>query len=247
MADDNPQEQNASSGDGGQQQSTNADEGAVTPTALQAALRPIEEALTKVTGDAKDARDSRAVDDAAAAIAAQPPQKNDDVQPSEQLTDAEFYNQGPAKSARSIADAAIKAYHEKIVAPQQKYDKDSEEVRVQRETVVASKSIEHLPNFADVKDKVHATMGTVQSPETRTNPEAWKRVYAMEIGMLGIESHEAKTTAALPVTEVGITREPDGPTSEQIETGRKLGLSKEDIEGSVKMLKDQDTRLLKAV
>ncbi len=242
MANENQDQSSTSSEDQTQQDSTKVGEGAVTPTALQEALKPIGEVLANVVGDLREVKESRA-----AVAPADPPRDASTATPPDQIDDATFYNQGPAKSAQAIAKAAIDEYHKTVVEPKQKRDEESAGVRLQRESGIAAKSIEHLPNFADVKDKVYASMASVKNPDTLTNPEAWKRAYAMEVGMRITESHEAKTTAALPVSEVGVTREPGGPSAEQVEVGRKLGLSKKDVEESHKMLTEQDGRLLKVV
>ncbi len=242
MGNENQGQSSTSSGNENQQESTNAGEAPATLTALQEALKPVGEVLANVVGDLKEIKESRA-----AVVPADLLKDISIVTPPDQIDDATFYNQGPAKSAQAIAEAAIKDYHEKFVEPKQKRDEESAGVRLQRESGIAAKSIERLPNFADVKDKVYAAMASVKNPDTLTNPEAWKRAYAMEIGMRITESHEAKTTAALPVSEVGVTRESEGPSAEQVEVGRKLGLSKEDVEESHKMLREQDGRLLKVV
>ena len=228
--------------DENQQETTNASEGAVTPTALQEALKPIGEVLANVVGDLREVKESRA--------AVVPPDLSKDASaatPPDQIDDTTFYNQGPAKSAKAIADAAVREYHEKVVEPRQRRDEESAGVRLQREADLASKSIEHLPNFADVKDAVYGNMKTVRNPDTLTNPEAWARAYDMEIGKRQRESYVSRSTAALPASEVRLSRESEGPTVDQIEVGRKLGLSKEDVAKSHKMLKEQDGRLLKAV
>ncbi len=242
MADENQDQSSTSSGNEDQQASTKAGEGAVTPTALQEALKPIGEVLANVVGDLREVKESRA------AVVPVDPLKGASVAiPPDQIDDANFYDKGTATRVRALAKEAIDEYHKTVVEPKQKRDEESAGVRLQRESGIAAKSIEHLPNFADVKDKVYAAMASVKNPDTLTNPEAWKRAYAMEVGMRMTESHEAKTTAALPVSEVGVIRESEGPSAEQVEVGRKLGLRKKDVEDSHKMLKEQDGHLFKVV
>lgn len=242
MADENQEQANTSSEDKNQQDSTKAGEGAVTPTALQEALKPIGEVLANVVGDLREVKESRA-----AVVPADPLKDASTVIPPDEIDDATYYNQGPAKSAKAIAKAAIEDYHKTVVEPKQRRDDQSAGIRLQREADLAAKSIEGLPNFADVKDKVYAAMSSVKNPDTLINPEAWKRAYAMEVGMRITESHEAKTTAALPVSEVGVTRESEGPSAEQIAIGAKLGLTKDKVKEGWGKLKAQDARMLKVV
>lgn len=236
MSDENVANNEQSGGDPANDQGSAAVDTPVTETALQKALQPITEVLQSQANTVNDLKAS--VDSARAA----PTDTSiaDDKAISDDLADEQqFFSRGAAKSAAAIMEEGIRKYDKEIAQPRRVEDQRQENVRIERERAIAAKSIEHLPNYAAVKDKVEAAMATVNRPEALTNPEAWKRCYAMEIGMLQVESHESKPATTMPPSELAGSRNTGGPSEEQYTVGAKLGLTKKQVEAGQKGYEDQ--------
>lgn len=212
---------------------------------LQDALKPLADTI------------SAGFDEVNRKIANQAPTPQEDVQtpapdPTDEINDANFWEKGVTKSTKSIAEkaaeTAVKKYHELHVKPKQDADDQVNAARLDRDIETARKTIESLPNYAEMKDDIEKTISRVADKSLLAAASTWEGAYDINQGRRQRASYESKHAGGLPPSDVSVSREGSSTTltEGQIAAAAKMGISKESLEKSNKAY-HQDGRKLKVV